>query len=356
LFVRRDNLYSSEAVIVLKDGEVLYCDPAAAKVFPDSENINLETVFDGPVPETDEEPVTKEITVDGVPVLISAVTQNGYTVVTLRMADSVGEQALSAIEAASGEMRNLLSVMKMASGLMFQHFEGVSGAKVDKYTAMLTHSYFILLRLTNNLSDFGSYLRGSYHLNCAFFDMAMLVKELADSLNTVLQGKDITVDVIGGDKPILIFADREKIIKLILNLVSNAVAGIGDRGTITLSVSSNKERVVFSVADNGRGLSEEEIATVWNRYLAHGSGVGRRGVGLGMTIVQMIARQHGGSVVLESQAGVGTKVTVSLPLFAHEDTSLSTEITVYESSGISPLLTELAGVLHYSKYDHRLLD
>ena len=124
--------------------------------------------------------------------------------------------------------------------------------------------------------------------------------------------------------------------------MSNAVAGIGDRGTITLSVSSNKERVVFSVADNGRGLSEEEIATVWNRYLAHGSGVGRRGVGLGMTIVQMIACQHGGSVVLESQAGVGTKVTVSLPLFAHEDTSLSTEITVYESSGISPLLTELA--------------
>jgi signal transduction histidine kinase len=349
-------MYSYEAVVVLKDGAVLYYDSAATQFFPDIESINLETIFDGPIPAIDEEPITKEINVDGVAILVNAVIHHGYTVLILRKADSVGEQALCAIEAASSEMRNLLSVMKMASGLMFQHIEGLGNKKLDTYTAMLTHSYFGLLRLTNNLSDFSSYLRGSYHLNCTFFDMAMLVKELTDSLNTVLQGKEISVDVMGGEKPILIFADREKIMKLILNLVSNAVAGIGDRGTITLSVSSNKERVIFSVADNGRGLSEEEIATVWNRYQVQGSGEVRRGIGLGMTIVQLIARQHGGSAVLESQVGVGTKVTVSLPLFAIEDTGLKTEKILYESSGVSPLLTELAGVLHYSKYDPRLVD
>lgn|GEM_PF-825605 len=356
MVVRRDNMYSPLSVVVLKDGEVLYYDPAAAEIFPDIENLNPEAIFDGPIPGADEEPVAKEITVDGQAVFVSAVTQNGYTVLVLRKSDSVGEQALCAIEAASGEMRNLLSVMKMASGLMIQHVESFANTKLNKYVSMLTHSYFSLLRLTNNLSDFSSYLRGTYYLNCAFFDIAALVNELADSLNTVLQDKDIAVDVIGGDKPILIFADREKVIKLILNLVSNAVAGIGDRGTITLSVASNKERVVLSVADNGRGLTEEEIAAVWNRYQARGSGEAHKGVGLGMTIVQMIARQHGGNVVLESQAGVGTKVTVSLPLFAQEDTSLKTEKTVYESSGFSPVLTELAGVLNYTKYDPRFIE
>lgn len=358
MFDRQDKRFLSEAVVVVKDGAVLFHDPAAADIIPDIENLKLTEIFDQPYPPEGREPVTKEIEVEGRRVQVTAVSQGGHTLLILRRLDNAGEQALSAIEAASGEMRNLLSVMRMALSLIVQQLEVMDNPKLMNYASMMTHSYYGLLRLTNNLSDFSSYLRGSYRLNYVFFDIANLVRELADSIRMLLRGKDIEVRVKGGEKPVLIYADKEKIEKLILNLVSNSVAAIGDgRGTVTLSLAATQDRVVLSVSDDGKGMTEEEIARVWNRFMNRESGEGR-GIGLGLTIVQMIARQHGGSALLESQVGVGTTVTVSLPLFAQEDreTSLKTEQVPYESSSISPLLTEFSSVLNYTYYDPRFVD
>ena len=114
---------------------------------------------------------------------------------------------------------------------------------------------------------------------------------------------------------------------------------------------------MITVGDSGAGIRGEVLPTAWNRYSAPRElSEQADGAGLGLTIVQIIARMHGGSAVLESRLGEGTTVTVSLPVGRPETADLRT--SVFDSSGESmqQLLTELSGVVSFDKYTQLYMD
>ena len=116
-------------------------------------------------------------------------------------------------------------------------------------------------------------------------------------------------------------------------------------------------RVVLSVGDGGDGIRGDVLPTAWNRYsapkeLSEQTG----GLGLGLSIVQNIARLHGGSAVLETRPGEGTTVTVSLPVERPAPTDSRSAITDTDGYGMQQLLTELAGAIGYEKYTQLYMD
>lgn len=105
--------------------------------------------------------------------------------------------------------------------------------------------------------------------------------------------------------------------QIVLNLISNALRYTPDGGTIKISAHANTEDFIFSVADNGIGMSKEDAARVFDRfYRSDGSRQrGTGGTGLGMAITKGLVLAHGGHIEVDSIEGQGTTFTVWLPLY-----------------------------------------
>lgn len=141
---------------------------------------------------------------------------------------------------------------------------------------------------------------------------------LADILNSSREAKvkpGMVVDFQKGDIP-LIMADREKIVFALRQIIDNAVKFSGENVHVTISTSMADERVFVIVSDSGIGIPSDEIPKTFEKfYQIDPDNTGQvRGFGLGLFYAREFIRQHGGSISIGSEPGLGTTVTVTLPV------------------------------------------
>jgi signal transduction histidine kinase len=104
----------------------------------------------------------------------------------------------------------------------------------------------------------------------------------------------------------------------VLNLIINAIEAVGDDGTVKIQVARSKnerseefeDEAIVEVSDNGRGISEEDLARIFNAFFTTRTG----GTGLGLPAVRRIARAHGGRVEVNSTVGEGSTFSLHLPI------------------------------------------
>ena len=154
--------------------------------------------------------------------------------------------------------------------------------------------------------------------------------------------------------------DRERLERAILNLISNAIKFTEKGGTIILRanrLASGKLRI--TVEDDGCGIAPDQMATCFerkeNRKVIPDP---REGTGLGLLVARNIVMSHGGTMMLESQQGKGTKVHITLgSTEVSNQLLLRSDVTIpVISSGYDPMLVELSGVLPWEAYDPRGTD
>ena len=106
--------------------------------------------------------------------------------------------------------------------------------------------------------------------------------------------------------------DQELLRNCIINFVSNAAQAMNDGGVITLGAARDEAggRVRLTFADHGKGISEEDLAKIFQPYFT----TKEVGIGLGLAITERIIREHGGEILVESRPGEGTTFTVTMPL------------------------------------------
>jgi signal transduction histidine kinase len=111
-------------------------------------------------------------------------------------------------------------------------------------------------------------------------------------------------------------ADREALSRALFNLLDNAVKYSGESRNVFLRAWSDKGNVFFEVRDEGIGISKDEQEKVFEKFyrtqIVHNSNI--KGSGIGLTVVSHIVKAHGGEVLLESEVGKGTKVTIRIPV------------------------------------------
>ncbi len=138
-----------------------------------------------------------------------------------------------------------------------------------------------------------------------------LLEEVYNDCSILAENAGITLSYSSGNFPVL--ADREKLKAVILNLVSNALKHTPREGKITLSGKKEGERAEIVVEDTGSGIAPEDAVHIFERFYRI-SGDRSSGTGLGLDICKKIAEMHGGTIMVESAIGKGSKFTVSLPL------------------------------------------
>ena len=108
-------------------------------------------------------------------------------------------------------------------------------------------------------------------------------------------------------------ADEARIRQILYNILSNAIGFSRPGGRVSVKCQSRQGMIEIQVADKGMGIAKGEHHTVLERFVSRSQGSKHRGVGLGLPVAKSLVELHGGYLKLESEEGVGTTVTVSIP-------------------------------------------
>lgn len=124
--------------------------------------------------------------------------------------------------------------------------------------------------------------------------------------------KDIRLEFNEVNPPVLAFIDRERVLRVLSNIISNAIKFSPKLTKIVIRVRSDQQFVYVSVKDNGPGIPEKQIPNLFDRFWQAPT-TAEQGPGIGLAVVKSIVEAHGGVVTVESQIGTGTTITFSLP-------------------------------------------
>jgi signal transduction histidine kinase len=170
----------------------------------------------------------------------------------------------------------------------------------------------VLARLVEDLRTLSTAESGALALSKEPTDIVALAHDVVASLSSRAEDAGVTlrVETDSPDDIPPIAIDPLRIREVLTNLVANALRYTPRDGRVLVRVSNRVAGVEVQVADNGAGISAEELPRIFDRFY---KGSGSSGSGLGLTIARGLIEAHGGRIRAESQLGAGTTIVVSLP-------------------------------------------
>lgn len=176
---------------------------------------------------------------------------------------------------------------------------------------IVQRNVLVLTQLVSEILDFRKVQNGKMELRLSDFNLAESMKQWIKLFSVSAQKKHITISMDAPDT-IMLRADQDKIERICYNLLSNALKYTSEGGEITLTAKEENGRVMISVADNGCGISSDELPYIFDRfYQAKNAG---RGTGIGLAIVKAFTELHHGEVSATSIEGKGSTFTIHIPV------------------------------------------
>lgn len=176
---------------------------------------------------------------------------------------------------------------------------------------IVQRNVLVLIQLVSEILDFRKVQNGKMELRLSDFNLAESMKQWIKLFSASAQKKHITISMDAPDT-IMLRADQDKIERICYNLLSNALKYTSEGGEISLMAKEEGGRVMISVADNGCGISSDELPYIFDRfYQAKNAG---RGTGIGLAIVKAFTELHHGEVSATSIEGKGSTFTIHIPV------------------------------------------
>jgi signal transduction histidine kinase len=223
------------------------------------------------------------------------------------------------VATASHELRSPLSSMRvLVDGLLAD--ESLDPKKTREYLEMLAVENARLSRLIENFLTFSMLERNRHRFVLAPSDPSAIISAAMDSIRErVPSDGDIRVEVTPGLRPVL--ADADALSMALLNLLENALKYTpGEKRIVIRAGADGNGSVLFAVQDNGIGIAPREQRRIFRRFYRVDQRLSREtgGVGLGLSIVELIVRAHHGSVTVQSAPGAGSTFTLRVPCARRE--------------------------------------
>ena len=175
-----------------------------------------------------------------------------------------------------------------------------------------------LNKLVDELGALSRYDSESLSLTPEAFDLGELARATARNFESAAQSAGVSLFVSGASARV--FADRDKIGQILINLLHNALKFTPAGGCISLETAADETTASLTVRDTGEGISPEDLPHIFERFYRADPSRSRQtgGSGIGLAIALAIARAHGGTITATSQPGEGSAFTLTLPVFSEE--------------------------------------
>ncbi len=239
----------------------------------------------------------------------------------LDLARSAAEQADASksrfLATMSHELRTPLNAIIGFSEMIAQEdVLMIDAARRKEYAQLINDSGQHLLSVVNGILDMSKMESGNFEISPEPFAPRAALLNCCNLL--ALKARENGIDLVtraGEDLPV-ITGDPRAFKQILLNLVSNAIKFTERGGTVTVSAGVEGARLVVRIADNGVGISAEDLKRIGDPFFQAGKTYQRRheGTGLGLSIVKSLVGLHGGEMTVQSRIDEGTTVAVALPL------------------------------------------
>jgi signal transduction histidine kinase/ligand-binding sensor domain-containing protein/DNA-binding response OmpR family regulator len=188
--------------------------------------------------------------------------------------------------------------------------------KTKQNVSLIKRNAVRLLGLVNQLLDISKLESGNMKLQAAPRNIIPVLKGLVLSFSSYAERKRITIKFNSIEDEIIVYMDKDKFEKIIINILSNAFKFTPESGLIEVKTCRSEKQLEVKVSDTGIGIPAERITKIFDRfYQVDGSHTREReGTGLGLSLAKELVELHRGKIEVESEPGKGSVFTISLPL------------------------------------------
>ncbi|MBD2358689.1 PAS domain-containing protein [Tolypothrix sp. FACHB-123] len=219
------------------------------------------------------------------------------------------------ISIVSHELRTPLASIRGALGLLSS---GVLNAQPETAQQMLDIAYNDterLVRLVNDILDLEHLESNKFNLVKQWCDTATILHQSVAAVQPLATENQIALVML--PSYVQIWVDSDRIMQTLVNLIGNAIKFSPANSTVTATVEELSDRVLFKVQDQGRGIPESMLESIFGRFQQVDASDSRQkgGTGLGLAICRGIVQQHGGEIWVESVLGKGSIFYFTIPKF-----------------------------------------
>ncbi|MEZ6234688.1 MAG: ATP-binding protein [Phycisphaerales bacterium] len=175
-----------------------------------------------------------------------------------------------------------------------------------------------LERIVGNMLSTAEVEAGAPRLSMAEVRLEAMVSELEDDYRALASEKELTLKFDLPPKYPVVFADRDKLMLALHNVVGNALKYTPAKGSVTVRLDADEKQITVDVTDTGIGINPDEQEKVFERfYRANDNRLSTvQGTGLGLALARQVARLHGGDITLKSELNKGSTFTITVPTHA----------------------------------------
>ncbi len=252
---------------------------------------------------------------------------------------------LRSLALAARELRSPLSNLMIAADSLMRL--STEDKQIVEQLARMNRSLHQMHRLVNNMSDAA---KSDILTPVGVHDWNRLIYDIFEKISTQLENTKVQLTYEGLSQSVSGLANAGQIERAVLNIVSNAMKFLPEGGKIHACLTRRNDMLHLSIRDSGSGIAENILSNVFTRYQRQpGIEDSRYGIGLGMVLIRAAAADHGGTVLIDSPEGKGTRITMTMAI--RQDTGLlKTPLVPLLVDDSRQVLTELSESLPWECY------
>lgn len=250
--------------------------------------------------------------------------------ISLQGSDEIGELAAS-LNYMAGELdkieenrkafianvsHDLRSPITSIQGFVTAILDGtIPPEKQEKYLNIVHSECQRLIKMANGILELNKMEEGNLPLMKIEFDINEMIKDLLDNFESLTYEKQLKVDLILESKQQPVYADPDKIVRVVQNLLDNSFKFVNKKGTIQIETKVKQQKVWVYIRNSGPSISKEEQHHIWDRFYKadQSRGKDKKGMGIGLVIVKEIIKQHGEFIGVSSDEDEMVCFYFSLP-------------------------------------------
>ena len=216
------------------------------------------------------------------------------------------------IATVSHELKTPISSINLSLNLLADNRVGETNIEQKKLVESIRNQNKKLLNVVNELLDYSQVETGNIRLKFNKVEPEQIIELATFALMMMISQKNIQINTIVSENLPLVYADVEKSVWVLVNILNNAIRYSPKNGTITISATEKEGNILFSVKDEGPGISAADKLKVFEKYVSAKT-KNYKGTGLGLAIAKEFVESQQGKIWVESEPGSGATFSFTLP-------------------------------------------
>ncbi len=239
-----------------------------------------------------------------------------FNVMSLRLKelDNMKSEFISIV---SHELKTPLTSMKEAANLLKEGAVGELNEKQTRLITIMEQGISRLLQMIAELLEISKLESGMVDLRIEAHEINDVVSGFISEIHHYAEKKGIHIRVSYLPDGFNVLMDRNKIVRVLTNLTHNAIKYSDDGSEIELRVNLEDDHLIVEIEDHGKGVPEEDIPLIFEKFYQSKATRGHSGIGLGLAISKSIVDAHGGKIYAKSTVGKGSTFSFTLPVHPH---------------------------------------